>query len=216
MSSPRSVSGCVSPMPDAALLEFVLPALPQPPARLLEIGAGDGTLAEHLRGLGYDVVAIDPGGNAPGVDQVPLHELDAAPASFDGALAVVSLHHVEPLDKSLAHLASVVHPGGVLVVDEFDIHRFDMKTAEWWWQQRPDADGVPPDFGEKLAHMHGHLHSIETIVAALDPWFELSEPVRGPYLYRWKLGPEFRAVEEQAIAGGELAATGARTVGRRR
>ena len=206
----------MSPMPDAGLLEFVLPALPEAPARLLEVGAGDGTLAEHLRGLGYDVVAIDPAGGAPGVEQVPLQELDAAPASFDAALAVVSLHHVEPLTESFERLASVVRPGGALVVDEFDVHRFDMKAADWWWRERPDIDQPPADLEEKLAHMHDHLHSVETILAALDPWFELSEPVRGPYLYRWKLGPEFRTVEEQAIASGELAATGARTVGRRR
>jgi hypothetical protein len=40
--------------------------------------------------------------------------------------------------------------------------------------------------------------------------------VRGPYLYRWKLGPELRAGEEAAIAAGEIPAPGARLVGLRR
>jgi hypothetical protein len=50
----------------------------------------------------------------------------------------------------------------------------------------------------------------------LEPWFELKEPVRGTYLYRWYLPPDLRGTEQELIAAGELPATGARIVGVRR
>ena len=61
---------------------------------MLEIGAGDGELAAALAAAGYEVVAIDPASEADNVRRVALHELDEPP--FDAAVAVVSLHHVEP------------------------------------------------------------------------------------------------------------------------
>ncbi|HKC78430.1 MAG TPA: methyltransferase domain-containing protein, partial [Gaiellaceae bacterium] len=82
------------------LLRFVRANLPAPPARILEIGAGDGELAQALRADGYDVLAIDPDPRGPDVRGVPLIDLDEPAASFDAALAVTSLHHVEPLEAS--------------------------------------------------------------------------------------------------------------------
>jgi hypothetical protein len=51
--------------------------------------------------------------------------------------------------------------------------------------------------------------------ALTEQGFELGPVARGPYLYRWGLGTDLREVELGAIAGGELAATGARFTGRR-
>ena len=87
-------------MPTPDVHAFVRASLPPRPARVLEIGAGDGTLAAQLREDGYDVLAIDPAGG-PDVLQVPLHELDAPAHFFGAAVAVTSLHHVEPLAGSL-------------------------------------------------------------------------------------------------------------------
>ena len=47
-------------MASGDLRAFVRANLPDPPARVLEIGAGDGRLSRALRALGYDMVAIDP------------------------------------------------------------------------------------------------------------------------------------------------------------
>jgi hypothetical protein len=69
---------------------------------------------------------------------------------------------------------------------------------------------------ELVADHRGHLHPLERIVAALEPDFELGPPVRGAWLHRWNLGDSLRAVEEEAIARGQLSAVGARLVGRRR
>jgi hypothetical protein len=132
-------------------------------------------------------------------------------------MAVVSLHHVDPLEESCRRLGELVAPGGSLVVDEFDVSAFDLDAAEWWLEQRRVLGEAQPTTAQELVDEHReHLHPLERIVAALAPHFELGPPVRGPWLHRWALGESFRAVEADAIARGALPATGARLVGRRR
>lgn len=195
---------------DEGVLAFARAALPTPGARVLEVGAGDGWLTAALREQGYDAVAIDPrdGEPSPGVVPVALADLDAPEASFDAAVAVVALHHVEPLAESLARLAEVVRPGGVLVVDEFDAGRYDARAERW-----RIAHGAPPA-GDHLSD----LHDVDALRRALvEAGFGLSfEPVRGAYLHRWALPPGLRDEEERLIGAGELPATGARLVGVRR
>jgi SAM-dependent methyltransferase len=194
------------------VLDYIRANLPQPPQRVLEVGAGKGELAEALRADGYEVVAIDPSASTPAVTPVALHELAEPPQSFDAAIAVVSLHHVDPLAESCARLAELVRPGGLLVVDEFDTERFDTRAAEWWAAH----GGEHHDAAGMVADVRGHLHSIARIREELGRWFELSEPTRGPYLYRWELPEGVRPEEERAIAEGTLAAIGTRFSGARR
>jgi SAM-dependent methyltransferase len=204
-------------MASADLRAFVRANLPEPPARVLEVGAGAGRLARALRATGYDVLAIDPGSDDEDVRAVALADLDEPAASFAAAVAVVSLHHVEPLEESCRRLGEVVEPGGTLVVDEFDVGAFDLDAATWWLEQRAAIGEPQPETAEELVAEHReHLHPLERILAALEPHFELGPPLRGAWLHRWNLGDSLRAVEEEAIARGSLRATGARLVGRRR
>lgn len=189
------------------VIAFVRATLPAPPARVLEVGAGDGELAAALRDAGYDVVAIDPASETPEVRRVALHELDEPP--FDAAVAVVSLHHVEPLEESFRRLAGLVKPGGTLVIDEIDFDRLDERAARWWIER----SGHGGEAADMVAGVRGHMHSLATLRAALGRWFALGEPVRGAYLYRWDLPPGLREPEEQLIATGALPALGARLVG---
>jgi SAM-dependent methyltransferase len=195
------------PAPD--VIAYARAVLPPPPARVLEVGAGDGELAAALAEAGYDVVAIDPAG-APPVRPVALHELEDAP--FDAAVAVVSLHHVEPLAESVRRLAELVRPGGTLVVDEVDFERFDERAAAWWLEH--SGHGGEP--AEMVAGVRDHMHTLALLRVTLGEWFAVGEPVRGPYLYRWNLPHGLREPEERLIAAGELPATGARLVGVRR
>jgi SAM-dependent methyltransferase len=203
-------------MLDRDVKRFVLAELPASPARVFEVGAGDGELAAVLTSAGYEVVAIDPNSEAPEVRRVALHEADDVPASFDAAVAVVALHHVEPLEQSCRRLAELVRQGGTLVLDEFDVDLFDENAARWWVARRQrigDEDRTPADV---IAFLRHHCHTLSAMRAALEPWFELGPVVPGPYLYRWNLPPELRVAEEDDIAAGRLAAVGTRLVGTRR
>lgn len=202
-------------MLDQGVADYVLGALPPAPARVLEIGAGAGELAAALSAAGYDVVAIDPASEAEQVRPVALHELDEPAGSFDAAVAVVALHHVEPLGESCRRLAELLRPGGVLVLDEIDVGRLDERAAGWWLEQHgPHAhEGGTP--AEIVAWMRHHCHEESTMRDALEPLFEFGPPARGPYLYRWDLGPEWRASEEELIAAGDLPALGVRILGTR-
>jgi SAM-dependent methyltransferase len=197
------------PVPD--VIAYVRAALPPPPARVLEVGAGDGSLAAVLRAAGYDVVALDPGGEPP-VLPVPLESYEDRPRSFDAAVAIVSLHHVTPLTRSLRQLAGLLKRGAPLVVDEFDGWALDERAATWWREN----SGEGPAPAEMIAGLREHVHPLAAIAEALTAWFDLGVPVPGPYLYRWKLDPALRSVEEALIAAGELPATGARFVAVRR
>ena len=202
-------------MLEPGVLAFARGALPPPPARVLEIGAGDGELAAALRELRYAVTAIDPKAeDGSGVERTAL--IDAG-GRYDAAIAVVSLHHVEPLAESCAHLAELIEPGGVLAIDELDIRRYDERATAWWLHQRSaaghDDDHTPESI---LDGMRGHIHALDDVLAALAPHFALGEPVRGPYLHRWHLPPGLREVEERLIGSGDLPATGARLVGIRK
>jgi SAM-dependent methyltransferase len=204
-------------MVTADLRAFVRANLPDPPARVLEVGAGKGELARVLRSAGYDVLAIDPGSENDDVRAVALADLEESPSSFAAAVAVVSLHHIDPLDESCHRLGELVGPRGALVIDEFDVAAFDVGAAEWWLEQRRALGEPQQKTAEELVeeHLH-HLHPLERIIAALEPHFELGPPVRGAWLHRWNLGDSFRAIEVEAIARGDLRATGARLAGRRR
>jgi SAM-dependent methyltransferase len=206
-------------MLDPDVESFVVSALPPSPARVLEVGAGSGELADALDSAGYEVVAIDPRSDAPGVIAVALHEVAEPPASFDAAVAVVSLHHVEPLAESCRRLAELLRPGGTLVLDEFDVDRLDEDAARWWLDQRRtsgDDDRHRREPAEVIADMRHHIHRVSTLRAELEEWFELGEPAYGPYLYRWWLPPGLRPAEESLIAAGRVPATGVRIVGTRR
>ena len=200
-------------MPSADVRAFVRSALPAPPARVLEVGAGQGELAAELLTSGYDVVAIDPAGGPPPVRQIALLEFDAPASSFDAAVAVVSLHHVNPLRESLARLGSLVRPGGLLILDEFDVERLDERAVAWWIDQglvqRRERPQNKATFAEE---MRSHLHPLSRLAEALAPWFYIGEPVRGAYLHRWDLDPGLRNSEEALIAAGRLPATGVRLV----
>ena len=198
------------------LLAFVRSSLPAPPSRILEIGAGRGELATALRGAGYDVTAIDPAAE-PGSDVRAISLIDAV-GEFDAAVAVVSLHHVDPLVQSCAHLATLIAPGGPLVIDEIDVERYDERATGWWLAQRRTLGAGHEDANPAamLQTLREHIHPLAQVSAALAPYFEIGQPVRGPYLHRWELRESLRDTELELIADGLLPATGGRFVAIRR
>jgi SAM-dependent methyltransferase len=198
------------------LLAFVRSSLPPPPSQILEIGAGDGELAKALGAAGYDVTPIDPTAE-PGSTVQPLALIDVD-GRFDAAVAVVSLHHVEPLEESCAHLAALLVPGGVLVIDEIDSENFTATAATWWLGQRRALGSDEEDLGpsEMVDDLRHHVHSVSRITDALTSHFALGAPVRGAYLHRWDLHAALYGPETDLIAAGHLPAVGWRQVAIRR
>ena len=94
------------------------------PRRILEVGCGEGELAERmLNELRAEVVAVDQsermveitGGR--GVDALvgDVQALPFADGEFDAAVAAWVLFHVREIDRALSELARVLRPGGRLV-----------------------------------------------------------------------------------------------------
>jgi SAM-dependent methyltransferase len=95
------------------------------PRRILEVGCGEGELAERLlHETSADVVAVDQSprmvelARARGVrasvgraEQLPFED-----ASFDCVVAAWMLYHVADLDSALSELSRVLQPGGRAVV----------------------------------------------------------------------------------------------------
>jgi SAM-dependent methyltransferase len=197
------------------LLAFVRASLPEPPARVLEIGAGRGELAIALSTAGYQMTAIDPGAE-PGI-QVRRQSLLEVSGVFDAAVAVVALHHVNPLEESCAHLATMMEPGAKLVIDEIDVDRYDERAAGWWLEQRR-ALGFSEDHdpGRMVDGLRDHIHTLNAIQEALRPHFEFGAPIPGAYLHRWELQPALIEAEIDLIAKGLLPAVGSRQIATRR
>lgn len=97
-----------------------------PPRRVLELGCGSGDLLQLLRELGNpSVLGIEPSAAAAaharqrwGLDVVAgtLEEARLPPASFDVALAQHVLEHLASPSATLAELARVLRPGGILIL----------------------------------------------------------------------------------------------------
>jgi SAM-dependent methyltransferase len=96
-----------------------------PGARVLDAGAGQGTMSMRLERLGFEVTSTDL--SAAAVDvlrerlagevrQASVTELPFADGIFDGAVLGEVLEHVEQDGKALTEVARVLRPGGVLAL----------------------------------------------------------------------------------------------------
>jgi SAM-dependent methyltransferase len=94
------------------------------PRRVLEVGGGEGELAERMhRDLGAEVSFIDLSprmvelAHARGVDarEGDVQQLPFADGSFDTVVAAWMLYHVPDLDGGLAEIARVLVQGGALI-----------------------------------------------------------------------------------------------------
>jgi ubiquinone/menaquinone biosynthesis C-methylase UbiE len=119
--------------------KFVLDQVGPPPARVLEVGCGEGELAHVLARAGCSVTAIDPRApEGPIFRPVGIKEF-TDPGPFDHVVASLSLHHIEDLGGALDKILEVLRTGGSLVVVEFAWDRIDEATAEWALERLPDA-----------------------------------------------------------------------------
>jgi SAM-dependent methyltransferase len=204
------------------LTDFVRLQLPGPPARVLEVGCGEGKLARALADAGWDVLAIDPAApEGPIFRRLKLEDVDE-PGAFDAVVAVCSLHHVTNLEAGLDRIRGLLRPGGVLVLDEFAWDRLDGPTAEWFHgQQRvlvaagrlPHAPASLDDCRREWEEEHVGLHGYEAMRAALDERFAERSFEWLPYLYRLLDGVAGEALERTLIEADAIQPMGFRYVG---
>jgi len=105
--------------------EFAFQAIAESnPRRVLEVGGGEGELAERVvNELGAEVVGVDQSERmveiqrSKGIDARvgDVQQLPFGDGEFDVAIAAWMLYHVADLDRALAELARVLKPGGRLV-----------------------------------------------------------------------------------------------------
>jgi SAM-dependent methyltransferase len=112
-------------------MEFVLSQLPRPPARVLEVGCGEGELASALGAAGYEVTAIDPEApEGPIFRRTTIEAFDET-GPFAAIVASRSLHHVEDLGGGLDKLVRLLAGSGPLILNEFAWDRREPMTPEW-------------------------------------------------------------------------------------
>ena len=183
----------------------MLAELPRPPAHVLEVGCGQGELAEALVAAGYDVLAIDP--EAPSgriFRRTTIEELEE-PGPFDAVVASRSLHHVGDLGTVLDKIAVLLRPGGAVILDEFAWDRLDARSAA--------EVGIDPD---EWREEHEELHTAGAMLGALAKRFEERSLSWEPYLHREARQAVDEHAERRLIDSGRLAAIGFRYVGVRR
>ena len=126
-------------LPSAYLPELA-ELLPTTAGRALEVGPGPGEFLPDLAARCPSVVAVDISAEMlerarslvaqTGLDGVEFIEgdllaVDLAPASFDVAVCAMVLHHVPRPAALFARLASLLAPGGTLLVAELCLHGQD-------------------------------------------------------------------------------------------
>ncbi len=190
-------------VPTRETLLFVERHLPSTSRQVLEVGCGNGRLAEVLAAKGFQVKAIDP--DATAVHETRVRGIEAHRTGiqdfrghgFDAVLFMRSLHHVVALDEGLARAADALGPGGTLIVEDFDLAAIDAATALWFYDTLAVLEIVdrvarvddPLASLEPLArwqreHTEPPLHEGNRMRSAVAARFEVLHAERPPYLFR--------------------------------
>jgi len=201
--------------------EFASEHLPAPPARVLDVGCGQGELTTALAVAGYDVLGIDP--LAPPGDHFRRLKLEDVEETelFDAVVGGHSLHHVRNLEAGLDRIVRLLRPGGVLVVDEFGWDRIDESTLDWLYGQRralaAAGHGTAPDSLEALREEwesdHLGIHGYAALRQGIDVRFEERAFAWTPFLHRLVGGVATEVLEQALIDAGAIQALGFRYAG---
>jgi SAM-dependent methyltransferase len=162
--------------PDARELVFEAVAAAAP-ERVLEVGGGQGELAERIvRELAVSLAFVDQSermvelARARGLDaQVgDVQSLPFADGSFDVAVAAWMLYHARDVDRALGELARVLRPGGSLVaVTNGNDHLRELRelAGDAWWSTL----GFSRENGRE--QLERHFARVESVDA--DGWVEI-------------------------------------------
>lgn len=169
---------------------YLLPLL-KPSDRLLDVGAGPGTITVDLAELVAEVTATEIGADELALTQATavergstnisfqtadVHALPFDDDTFDVTHAHQVLQHVADPVQALRELARVTKPGGIVAVRDSDYSGF------CWWPQVPSLDtwldlyrtaaranGGEPDAGRRLLSW-AHAAGLTDVTAGSSTW----------------------------------------------
>jgi SAM-dependent methyltransferase len=209
----------------STFLDFAQAYLPSPPARVLDVGCGQGELTTALAVAGHDVLGIDP--LAPQGElfrRIRLEDLEPEEGPFDAIVASHSLHHIRDLGHALDRSVALLRTGGMLVLDEHGWDLADEATLDWFYNQRralaAAGEGEAPTSLDALrdewAAEHVGLHGFEALRSEVDVRFEERAFLRTPFLCRLLGGVATEVLEQALIDAGAIQALGFRYAGNAR
>lgn len=107
---------------------------PNPSTRILDLGCGSGALLDRLASMGYrhlTGVDISPPASKEAISyyqaDLDYFHLDRPDASFDLALAIEVIEHIENPGLFLAELARLLCPGGAVLLTTPNLHSAQAK-----------------------------------------------------------------------------------------
>ena len=176
--------------------------------RVLEVGAGDGHVAEVLGQRGHEVVAIDTESEsvararARGVDAREARWPEFTSGPFDAVVFTRSLHHIDDLEGAIARACELVVPKGLVIVEDFAFESLDDSMVGWFRDHlrviaaATDLDAPSDSFvarvlaGGNAAAIHAvephrDLHSWTRMRDALTERLSPVDARSAPYFYRY-------------------------------
>ncbi len=201
---------------------YLLPLL-KPTDRLLDIGAGAGTITVDLAGIVAEVTATEMGSEgldltrstaaAQGVTNIELqvadiHALPFDDATFDVTHAHQVLQHVADPVQALREMARVTRPGGIVAVRDSDYSGFT-----WWPRIAPlntwldlyrsiaVANGGEPDAGRRLLSW-AHAAGLRDVAATSSTWCYADPVARAWWGGMWADRMVDSAIAQQITTSG--------------
>lgn len=194
--------------------QFVFANLPPSPARVLEVGCGQGELAKGLAEQSYEITAIDPEApEGPIFRKTSLEDFSAG-ASFDAVVASRSMHHIPDFQLGILRIHALLRQGGLLIINEFAWDRMDERTAHWYLSKIPesrpkDESLLPGNFPHAWIAEHNGLHDSNTMRRKLDALFRPKAFEWVPYIAEYYLDrPDLIAEERRSIESDSINALG--------
>lgn len=135
-------------------------------AKVLEVGAGEGVLAQTLATAGYEVIAVDrkQGSTFPTLI-CDFADYDAGSDTFDCVIASLVLHHAPDLEQMLVKMRALLKPGGIVAIDDYGWERLDEAPARARWGSAWESET------QKWRAERVSLHRSRDMLSVLDRYF---------------------------------------------
>jgi len=196
--------------------------------RLLDVGAGPGTITADLAGFVAEVVALEITDEAAALTRAGLTQrgvtnaevrvgdvqaLDLPDGTFDVVHAHQVLQHVADPVGALREMARVTRPGGVIGVRDSDYAAFAwyprLPGLDRWlalYQTAARANGGEPDAGRHLLAW-AHAAGLDDVVATSSTWCFATPETRAWWGGMWADRVTGSALADQLVREGRATRT---------